>query len=71
MKSFPKIFNVTARKNKIVCLEFDNGVTKIYDCKPLLENPVFEPLKDGAFFKNVHSDNGGYGIIMPRVKMDK
>jgi len=32
-------------------IRFDNGETKIVDLEPHLDGPVFEPLKDLAYFK--------------------
>ncbi|MGW8256272.1 MAG: DUF2442 domain-containing protein, partial [Thermoguttaceae bacterium] len=33
------------------------------DCSRLLDNPPFELLKNDAFFKNVHVDPHGYGVV--------
>mgnify|MGYP003310059847 FL=1 len=47
-----------------LCAVFREGVTKIYDVKPLLEKwEVFKELKDEDLFDSVHVDLGGYGII--------
>ncbi|NUM46035.1 MAG: DUF2442 domain-containing protein [Anaerolineales bacterium] len=59
---YPKIIAVKPLKNYRLLVSFRNGVQKIYDCSDLLEKPVFQPLKDKAFFKAVRVDQGGYGI---------
>ena len=42
---------------------FDNGVTKIYDVKPLFEwRDVFNNLKQNNLFYGVFVDGGGFGI---------
>jgi len=63
MRDYPLIKSVIPLKVKRLKVRFENGITKIYDCRPLLEFPAFEPLKDDAFFKNVYVDDPGYGII--------
>lgn len=35
-------------------LEFNNDEKKVFDVKPLLDKPVFQPLKSKAFFDKVH-----------------
>lgn len=37
---------------------FQNGETKIYDFKPLLDKPAFKPLLDQAKFKRVKLSHG-------------
>ena len=62
---FHKIKNVYALPDYRVSVQFSEGVTKIYDLKPLLEKmPMFAALKenDAAFF-SVSVDVGGYGIV--------
>jgi len=63
MDNFPRIKSVITRAEKRLRVQFENGVIKFYDCRPLLKSPPFQPLKDEAFFKNVAVDKGGYGII--------
>jgi len=48
---------------KQLFVTFITGDTRVYDCAPLLNESVFYPLKDDAFFKNVHVDKTGYGIV--------
>lgn len=40
----------------VLRLEFNDGTRKTVDVYPLLEGPVFEPLKDPAFFARVKLD---------------
>jgi hypothetical protein len=61
--SYPKIRRVKPERGKILLVEFANGVTKAYDCKPLLKNEVFRPLEDEALFRLAHADSHGYGVI--------
>ena len=45
-------------------VQFCEGVTKIYDVKPLFEQlPVFTALQNDEDFFNVVVDVGGYGIV--------
>jgi len=37
-------------------LTFNDGITKKVDVGPLLEGPIFEPLRDPVFFANVALD---------------
>ncbi len=63
MLTFPKIKSVKPLANKCLLVEFTNDDIKIYDCRPLLEQYVFTPLKDEAFFGNVRVDKAGYGVV--------
>ena len=59
----PKILSITPLESKKLLIKFINGVEKIYDCKPLIENiEAFKALENEAFFKQVKVDGGGYGI---------
>ena len=62
---FHKIKNVSALPEYKLSVQFAEGVTKIYDVKPLFDKlPVFEDLKDNvAEFSCVTVDVGGYGIV--------
>ncbi len=61
---FHKIKSVQALPEYKLCVQFSEGVTKIYDVKPLFERiPVFEKLKDVNLFSGVEVDVGGYGIV--------
>ena len=62
---FHKIKNVFALPEYKLSVQFSEGVTKIYDVKPLFEKiPLFAELKgDPAEFSCVTVDVGGYGIV--------
>lgn len=62
---FHKIKNVAALPDYRLSVQFSEGVTKIYDVKPLFEElPVFAALKDDVqTFYSVSVDIGGYGIV--------
>lgn len=62
---FHKIKNVSALPEYKLSVQFSEGVTKIYDIKPLFEKmPVFAELKnDPQEFACVSVDIGGYGIV--------
>ena len=62
---FHKIKNVSALPEYKLSVQFAEGVTKIYDVKPLFDKlAVFEDLKDNeAEFSCVTVDVGGYGIV--------
>lgn len=59
----PKIRSVSPADDKKLIVTFDNGMEKVYDCKPLIEKyDVFKVLENDVFFKQVKVDAGGYGI---------
>lgn len=62
---FHKIKTVSALPEYKLSVQFSEGVTKIYDVKPLFEKfPAFAALKDTPQeFFCVTVDVGGYGII--------
>lgn len=62
---FHKIKNVAALPDYRLSVQFSEGVTKIYDVKPLFKKlPVFAALKDDVrTFYSVSVDIGGYGIV--------
>ncbi len=62
---FHKIKSVSVLPKYKLSIEFSEGVTKIYDVKPLFEKiPFFATLKDQPeVFASVTVDVGGYGIV--------
>ncbi len=62
---FHKIKSVAALPEYKLSVQFSEGVTKIYDVKPLFEKiSLFAELKDDyAAFACVTVDIGGYGIV--------
>ncbi len=62
---FHKVKNVSPLPDCRLSVQFAEGVTKLYDLKPLFEKlPVFTELQDDPeLFSSVTVDVGGYGII--------
>ena len=62
---FHKVKNVYALPEYKLSVQFSEGITKIYDVKPLFEKiPSFAKLKENcAEFNCVSVDVGGYGIV--------
>ena len=62
---FHKIKNVAALPEYKLSVQFSEGVTRIYDMKPLFQRiPLFCEFKDDpAKFAAVSVDIGGYGIV--------
>jgi hypothetical protein len=46
-------------------LEFETGEYRVIDLRPFLEGPVFEPLKDPAFFRQVKADPDAGTVVWP------
>ena len=62
-KVYPRIAEVVAKPGKRLLVRFRNGVSKLYDCKRILRNPAFEPLRDDVLFRHARADKHGYGVI--------
>ena len=62
---FHKIKNVSPLPDYRLSVQFSEGVTKLYDLKPLFDKlPVFQELQNNPeLFSSVSVDVGGYGII--------
>ena len=62
---FHKVKTVNVIPDYRLSVQFAEGVTKIYDLKPLFDTwPVFRNLKnDDTLLYSVEVDAGGYGII--------
>lgn len=61
---FHKIKNVSPLPEYKLSVQFAEGVTKIYDVKPLFAKiPAFKLLESNNDFGGVYVDVGGYGII--------
>lgn len=63
MTTYPTIQAVTPQPNAQLVVTFSNQMTKVYDCRPLLQVAGFERLTDPALFRTVRRDPGGYGIV--------
>ena len=59
----PKIVTVTVVDNLTLLVEFSNHDRKQYNIAKLLDKPMFQPLKNPAFFRSFRVDEGGYGIV--------
>lgn len=62
-ESFPKITRVEIQPEYRLLVWFENGVLKLYDCRPLLEQEPFVALSDQNLFKCAYADPHGYGVI--------
>ncbi|MGN1195194.1 MAG: DUF2442 domain-containing protein [Acutalibacteraceae bacterium] len=62
---FHKIKNVSPLPEYRLSVQFSEGVTKLYDVKPLFKKyQMFEVLQNNPEeFSDVHVDVGGYGIV--------
>lgn len=62
---FHKIKAVNVMSQHRLCVQFFEGVTKIYDVKPLFSKwPAFKALEeDEELFSSVEVDTGGYGVV--------
>ncbi len=61
---FHKIKNVFPLPEYKLSVQFAEGVTKIYDVKPLFQRiPIFKSLENNNAFSGVYVDIGGYGVI--------
>ena len=62
---FHKVKSVHPLPDYCLSVQFSEGITKIYDVKPLFKKwPVFSELRDDKdLFSKVSVDAGGYGII--------
>lgn len=60
---FHKVKSVLPQKNYILLVSFSEGVSKIYDVKPLFKKwDIFNALKKEHVFDDVKVDQGGYGV---------
>lgn len=58
-----RVKSVIPDKDMNLIVLFENGITKRYDTKQLLNQfPIYEKLKDEAFFKLVQVDCGGCAV---------
>ncbi|HLB23645.1 MAG TPA: DUF2442 domain-containing protein [Dehalococcoidia bacterium] len=56
--AFHRVVGVTVLPPYTVQLMFDDGMVRRIDLEPELHGEVFEPLKDPAFFAQVHVEGG-------------
>jgi len=60
---YPRTHHIEAISDRILRVEFTNQHIKEYDTSPLLEKPMFAPLKQPAFFRNFKIESGGYAVV--------
>lgn len=49
---------VKPREDYTLLLGFEDGSQKVYNARPLLENPIYEPLKNPGFFMKAKAECG-------------
>ena len=60
---FRKVKNVAPLNDYVLSVSFVEGVTKLYNVKPLFKKwPIFDNLKNNNLFYDVQVDQGGYGV---------
>ena len=47
----------------MLLVDLENGVSKVYDCTPLLKENPFRPLEDEALFRCAHVEPHGYAVV--------
>jgi uncharacterized protein DUF2442 len=58
MASMPHVVHAEYAGDHRIRVTFDDGVTGTVDLWPWLEGPVFEPLRDVAYFRQFVLDGG-------------
>ena len=58
---------VEPQDNYKLLVTFENNEKKLFDCTELLNRKIYEPLKNKAFFNNVHVE---YGTAVWNEKID-
>lgn len=59
----PKIQSVQALDNHHLLVSFDNAEKRDYDVNPLMQRPMFAPLKSAPLFKSVVVETGGFAVV--------
>jgi hypothetical protein len=54
-----RAIDVKPMNNYLLLIRFDNGEEKIYNCFPLLNNPLFSKITEKSYFNTVHIDEMG------------
>lgn len=62
MEPVPRIESVQVLDALRLCVSFQNGERRVYNCEPLLSRSHFQLLAVPAFFRAVRVDAGGYGV---------
>ena len=53
-----RVSGVRPMADHLLWVRFNTGEAKVFDFKPLLDSPAFQPLKDDEVFKSVYIDYG-------------
>lgn len=53
---YPRPARVRPGDDYTILITFKNGEEKVYDMKPLLHYPMFQPLRNPVFFNTVKTD---------------
>ena len=59
---YPRIHQAQAIDDTTLIIEFTNREVRKYDIRPLLQIPMFAPLRQPAFFRSFKVEPGGYAI---------
>ncbi len=65
MRPVLRIFDAEAIGDHLLRVEFSDGRETIVDVLPLLDGPVFEPLRDPAYFARVTLDPVCGTVVWP------
>ena len=57
-RDLPRVVSIKPLANYQLQLRFKDGAKKIYDCSPLLDKPLYQPLKNLDVFNAVYLDFG-------------
>ena len=58
MVSLPRVDRATYDKAYRIRVAFNDGTEAVVDFEPWLEGPIFEPLKQGAYFRKFFVEGG-------------
>jgi hypothetical protein len=54
----PRVIQAECRKDHSILLTFDNGDKRLFDIRPYLDYPIFQPLRDLPYFLRGHVGHG-------------
>ena len=54
----PRVIQAACREDHHILLVFANGETKLFDIRPYLDYPVFQPLRDLPYFLRGRAGHG-------------
>lgn len=61
----PRVTGVELAGSHSLRLTFHDGVSKVVNLRPLLQGPIFEPLRDPAYFSQVLLDALAGTVVWP------